>query len=706
MTNVFSITTQANKIDIAFNNQIIFTHDTQAPAIFVGTGDEKMEMYRGNFDIQDYVSKRLPLAQFALQLENKLLIADAHLTNESISTNESFEICFYQDRTCQASGQASIILQFKISESNRVVMHIEDCQQHFNRLWFRVPTEKEAPVWGCGEQMSYFNLRGRNFPLWTSEPGVGRDKSTYITWRSDVENKAGGDYYNTNYPQPTFLSLDSKAAKSYAVHANTTAYADFDFRHDDFHELQFWAIPESLVWFIHDDLLALVSDISLFFGRQPKLPDWIIGGAVLGLKNGLEHAQTRLTDALEKGVQVSALWCEDWSGIRETSFGVRLFWDWQANEKRYPNLKSWIAELNQKNIQFLAYTNPYLCIDGPLYQEAKSNGYLATQIDGSEYAVDFGEFDCGVVDFTIPDAKTWFAQRIIQKEMLDIGINGWMADFGEYLPIDLKLSDNSCPKLRHNEWPVLWAEVNAMAVAGREKTGDATFFMRAGYSGVQRHCPLLWGGDQSVDFSRHDGLVTVIPAALSSGLLGNAYHHSDVGGYTSLFDNVRTAELFMRWSELNVFTPVMRTHEGNRPKTNLQFWQDETVYQHFAKMTQWHVALVPYVKSLVEEAAATGLPLQRPLVLHYQHDKKTYSIFDSYLYGTDLLIAPVYEPGQNERSVYLPDGDDWIHIWSSQSFEGGQHIMINAPIGKPACFVKKTAIANPLLQDFLKIIEA
>lgn len=86
------------------------------------------------------------------------------------------------------------------------------------------------------------------------------------------------------------------------------------------------------------------------------------------------------------------------------------------------------------------------------------------------------------------------------------------------------------PMLLHNAWPRLWAEVNARAVAEAGRTGDVLFFMRSGFSGVQRYCPLLWGGDQSVDFSRHDGLPSAICAALSSGLVGNPYHHSDIGG--------------------------------------------------------------------------------------------------------------------------------------------------------------------------------
>ncbi len=158
--------------------------------------------------------------------------------------------------------------------------------------------------------------------------------------------------------------------------------------------------------------------------------------------------------------------------------------------------------------------------------------------------------------------------------MIDLGISGWMADFGEYLPTDTQLYDGSDAKQMHNAWPTLWAKVNAEAIAEAGRTGDVLFFMRAGYTGVQRYCPLLWAGDQSVDFSRHDGLVSAICAALSSGLLGNAYHHSDIGGYTSLFGNRRTPELLMRWAEMAAFTPVMRTHETNRPEENCQFDDD------------------------------------------------------------------------------------------------------------------------------------
>lgn len=637
--------------DIFAGEALVIRHRADAPALFVGAGRPLVDMYRGNYFLEDRVDERIALRE-------------ASVAGDTV--------------TLSAGGRALLTLTLRDD-----ALHLEALDPALNRLWLNTVGEAGERLWGGGEQMSYVDMAGRRFPMWTSEPGVGRDKSTVLTFQCDRDHRSGGDYWNTNYPQPTYLS-----SRRYALHVDTTAYSCFDFRDADAPAIEVWEIPARIELFAATRFADLVTQLSTRFGRQPLLPEWAYSGAILGLKDGA-NSFDRMEKIIAAGAVVTGLWCEDWVGLRVTSFGKRLFWDWKANEARYPHLRQKIAELNERGIRFLGYVNPYLAVDGSLYVEAAEAGYLALKLDADEpYLVDFGEFDCGIVDFTNPAAADWFADRVIGREMLDFGLSGWMADFGEYLPTDVRLFDGTDGMLAHNAWPTIWAEVNARAIASRGKTGDALFFMRAGFSGVGAYCPLLWAGDQSVDFTRHDGIGTVIRGALSSGLVGNAYHHSDLGGYTSLYDNVRTAELLMRWSELSAFSPVMRSHEGNRPDTNLQLDGNAEVLAHFVAMTKVHAALAPCVAELCREAAATGLPLQRPLFLDYEDDAGCWGVETQFAYGRDLIVAPVIEAGAARWSAYLPAGAEWRHVWSGETFAGGDTVEVAAPIGQPPVFYR------------------
>lgn len=654
--------------DIVFNETILLRQRAATPALFMGRGEHDIQMFRGNFEIAD-------------RLEERIALRVAKVTSSGVELSA-------------VTGQPPL-LTLTLHDNE---LHISCSAPAFNRFWLRTVAAPDEKIWGGGEQMSYFDLAGRRFPLWTSEPGVGRDKSTLLTFEADRTSKSGGDYWNTNYPQPTYLS-----SRHYALHVQTTAYVCFDFREPNFHELEVWEVPERIEFFTADRFAELVGQLSLRFGRQPQLPEWSFSGVILGLKDG-SNSFDRMERILAAGAIVSGLWCEDWAGVRITSFGRRLFWDWKASESRYPELRKRIAALKARGIRFLAYVNPYLAADGALYREAFAAGHLAKRLDADEpYLVDFGEFDCGIVDFTNPAASSWFAERVLGQELLDLGVSGWMADFGEYLPIDVRLADGTDGMLAHNAWPTLWAEVNAAAVAARGQTGDAIFFMRAGFTGVGRFCPLLWAGDQSVDFSRHDGIGTVIRAALSSGLVGNAYHHSDLGGYTSLFGNVRTPELMMRWSELSAFSPVMRSHEGNRPESNLQVDGDEAVLAHFVRMSRIHAAIAPYVGTLCEQAATTGLPLQRPLFLDYEEDQNCWGVETQFAYGRDLIVAPVIDAGAQLWNVYLPRGATWVHLWSAVLYTGGAWVAVDAPLGSPPVFYREDSRHAALFASLAEI---
>ena len=640
---------------LLYNGRLLLSQTGNDPMLYVGCGQESVDMYRGNFKIEDYVTERRSLQATAITEQ-----ADG--TVIEFGTDLQVHVALNGD---------CAVLSFK--QKNPTI----------NRLWFRVAAETDECCWGCGEQMSYFNLRGRHFPLWTSEPGVGRDKNTYVTWRSDVENKAGGDFYNTNFPQPTFVS-----SRHYYLHADTTAYADFDFRHPDFHELQFWEVPSSIRIEAADSFLELLRKESSFFGRQPELPDWIYNGLIIGVQGGNERSFGLLEKTLQHNIKVSGVWCQDWCGKRVTSFGKRLQWDWHFHPEMYPDLPAEIDKLHARGIKFLGYINPYLVEGGELYRKGLEADVFARRSDGSVYLVDFGEFSCGVIDLTDPKAFNWFKDEVIKKHSLEIGIDGWMADFGEYLPTDdIVLHSGKSPMIEHNHWPALWAKCNYDAVSESGKLGQVVYFMRAGFTGSQKYCTLLWAGDQSVDFSRHDGLCTVISAALSAGMSGCGLTHSDIGGYTSLFDNTRTKEVFLRWAEMAAFTPVMRTHEGNRPDTNFQFYDDEDCMVRLARLVDIYTSLSPMLKKLVKENAEAGIPVQRPLFLHHEDDPRCYTEQFEYLLGEDVLVAPVWKADQTVWPVYLPDGE-WIHLWTGKSYGQGEHT-VPAPLGNTPVFYRK-----------------
>ena len=670
---------QGGGFDLLLGDRVILRHRVEAPAFRIAKGNPTVTMVRGNFRMEDAPGdERVP----------------AHCRRVSAT---DIALSF-------GAGDAPVLLLSCVQPegSGPAVLTVKSALDVFDRLSIDFVAEQDELFWGGGEQMSHLVLNGRTFPMWTSEPGVGREPGTTLTDLMSADGSfAGGDYWTTNYPQPTLLS-----SRAYILQSLASTYSEVDLTTAGRLRFSNWSGYFVAELFEASTLADLLGRYSARMGRQPSLPDWATGGAIVGLKDGANSFE-RLERIIAAGAAVSGLWCEDWIGIRQTSFGRRLFWDWQWNASRYPDLPGRIAALNARGIRFLGYVNPYLAVDGPQYAEAASLGYLALRLDSDEpYAVDFGEFDAGVVDFTNPDAAAWFAEEIIGKQMLDFGLEGWMADFGEYLPVDLRLHDGD-PMEMHNRWPVLWAKVNADAVASRGKTGEIVWFMRAGFTGVQQHCPLLWAGDQSVDFSRHDGIGTVITAALSAGLVGNAFSHSDVGGYTSLHGNVRTAELMLRWYELGAFTPVMRTHEGNRPDDNLQIDSTPELLRGFVQWSRVHAALAPWVKHLCEEAATTGLPAQRALFLHYPDDRATFTIQDQYLYGTDLMVAPVIEQGAVSRRVYLPGdkGTIWRHVWSGQDWTPGWH-EIAAPIGEPPVLYRPESRFADLFASLTAVREA
>jgi len=196
----------------------------------------------------------------------------------------------------------------------------------------------------------------------------------------------------------------------------------------------------------------------------------------------------------------------------------------------------------------------------------------------------------------------------------------------------------------------------------------------------------MWNGDQHVDWSVDDGLPSVIPSTLSLAMSGCAAAHSDTGGYTTIMNMTRSKELLLRWEEMNVYSPLLRTHEGNQPARNAQYDSDPELLAHMAVCAKQHAVLKPYLSACMREAAEKGTPVMRPLFYHYD-EAFAYTEMTEYLLGRDLLGCPVVREGQTERTGRLPK-DDWICLTDGREYHGGT-VVISAPVGTIPVFRRK-----------------
>ncbi len=648
----FEIRAFPGSVSVLLEGKELLRHSEESPLLYIGRGDETIRMFRGNFDIRDRVSQRLALRLLsveggALRFGHPALGGELHLTLQE--------------------------------ENGLLFAHARLDEPGWNRLWLRLPAERGEHVTGGGEQFSCLDLRGRRFPIWTREQGVGRNRLTEITRLADAADGSGGDYHTTFFPQPTLVS-----SRLYFAHLMNREYAELDFEAEDFHEIGVWSTDARFVFGVGASFAELTEKLTALLGRQPELPDWAMKGLWLGVQGGTERACSLEKRCREHGVDLSAVWIQDWEGKRVTSFGKRLQWDWRWDRALYPGLDEVIRQ--DAGTAWMGYINPYLVEGGVLFREAREKGYFVKRPEGGDYLFDFGEYDCGVVDLTLPAAFDWY-KNVIKENLIGLGFRGWMADFGEYLPADAVCHGGSGREM-HNLWPVLWARCNREAVEESGLLGNCVFFMRAGGAESQRYATLVWAGDQCADWSDDDGLPSVITASLTLGMSGFGLHCSDIGGYTTLFHLKRDEELMLRWLEQACFTPVMRTHEGNRPDTNVQLYDSERCLAAAARLTAVHTALLPYLRACVRENAEKGAPVMRPLFWLAPGEERAWRRDNySYLLGSELLVAPVVTPQTEERGVWLPEGN-WVLLWSGEPYRGGEH-SVPAPFGKPPVFYRE-----------------
>lgn len=367
-----------------------------------------------------------------------------------------------------------------------------------------------------------------------------------------------------------------------------------------------------------------------------------------------------------------------------------------------------------------AYVNTFVCSgnSGGVYQEGDAAGYFLRTQRGETYPIANASFTYappvyGVVDVTNPAAAKWWWHGLVDDALAD-GWDGWMEDFGEYVPVDSVAFDGRAGLALHNDYCTAYHKFS------HEETwplrgSDFAQFVRCGYTGTAPYARIVWNADPAEDWSASDGLKAAVEQGLSMGLSGIAYWGSDIGGFHAATQARHTdAELLIRWLEFGTFSGVMRVQIGwSRPAVagqstysneRAQVW-DPDVQPTWRKLSKLRTQLFPYLWAAAQEYQATGMPMIRHLGLAFPDDPNVYSpqAEHEFMFGPDLLVAPVVEQGASTRTLYLPPGE-WVNFWNAVRYEpetgsfvpragatveeGGKLVTVDAPLDEIPTFVR------------------
>jgi len=373
--------------------------------------------------------------------------------------------------------------------------------------------------------------------------------------------------------------------------------------------------------------------------------------------------------------------------------GYRVF---TFDRDYFPNPQKMGKKLESMGFKVVTILDPGVKEDSEylIYQAGLEQGYFVKNKDGIPFSGEVWGKKSAFPDFLKPEARRWWA-GLVKAFVTTCGISGiWndMNEPSEFTSVFRTLPDQAVHSLEGKEVPHKavhnlygFLENQATYEGLQEAAPDRRPFIlsRSGFAGIQRYAA-LWTGDNR---SRFAHLALAIPMNCNLGLSGVAFVGNDVGG----FNENCWPELFARWIELGAFTPFFRVHNicNARPQEPWAFGEEiEEISRTYINL---RYQLLPYIYNQFYRAHKTGIPVMAPLVLEYQDDPEVLSLDNQYLFGSDLLIAPVLQEGQTQREVYLPKGW-WFDFWSDRMFQGGTRIRYEAPLARLPIFVKADAI--------------
>ncbi len=487
-------------------------------------------------------------------------------------------------------------------------------------------------IYGLGERFGPVVRNGQDVEIWNEDGGTSTEQS----------------YKNI----PFYLS-----SRGYGLFVNSPGKVNFAIGTERVASVQFSLPGEELDYYVFGgptpkDVLTQYTALS---GRAPALPAW---------SYGLWLTTSFMTEYNEKIVteQIEGMFERD---IPLGVFHFDCFWmkerqwvDFSWDEKAFPEPAAMLKRLKARGLKICVWINPYISGLSAMFDEGAAGGYFLKRTDGSPYQIDLWQPGMAIVDFTNPEAVSWYNGKL--RALLEMGVDCFKTDFGERIPTDVVYFDGSDPQLMHNYYAYLYNEAVFKLLEEERGPGEAVLFARAATACSQKF-PVHWGGDCWATF---ESMAEDLRGGLSFLLSGGGYWSHDIGG----FEGTATPALYKRWVALGLFSSHSRLHGSHSYRVPWLFGDEAVdVLRFFTKLRH---RLMPYLASAAAEVTEKGWPMMRPMVLEYPDDPACRYLDRQYLLGESLLVAPVFSEDSTVE-YYLPPGN-WTDFWTGETAAGGR----------------------------------
>lgn len=450
-------------------------------------------------------------------------------------------------------------------------------------------------------------------------------------------------------PIPFFLS-----SRGYGIFVHTSTPVTFDFGQE---------FDQSNVIYTGDELF----DLFVFLG-EPKevLTEYtaVTGRSPVPLLWTFGLWMSRITyKSEEEGREVATMLRQQQIPTDVIHFDTGWFeTEWRSNFQfagsRFPNPGRMISDLRRQGFRVSLWQLPYFTTKNELYREAVSRGYAVRSPGGTPAPED------AIVDFSNPEAVRWY--KGLLAGLLRQGVGAIKADFAEGAPLDGLYASGRSGWYEHNLYPLRYNQ--AVAEVTKDVTGESIIWARSAWAGSQRY-PIHWGGDAE---NTNSAMAATLRSGLSFGLSGFTYWSHDVGGFVG----PAPRDLYRRWLAFGVLTSHTRAH-GAPPREPWHY--DAEFVEEYRRAVNLKYALMPYIYAQAKRSSELGHPMLRTLFFEFPNDPGSWLIEDQYMFGSDLLVAPLFEEGTRRR-VYLPPGS-WIDYQSGQAYPGAQwHEIAAGPV--------------------------